>query len=159
PDRDTHNYWIEIGDDSTTPPFGQTPVYPTVTAVAGMNYVDLTNTNPKYTTRTFVRPTFMSFAGDPNFPAFAFFNDDPAVVAMQPGPAADTDNDGIPAAMLFRMPVGTINGVDYFAAVRVVDNGSALNAATAWSPSLKAQPDFLASGTPVQLRLAGDFFP
>jgi hypothetical protein len=48
--------------------------------------------------------------------------------------AADTDGDGIADAGLFRLPVGTINGITYYGAVRVVDNCAAVNAAIAWAP-------------------------
>jgi hypothetical protein len=48
--------------------------------------------------------------------------------------AADTDGDGIADAGLFRLPVGQLNGVTYYGAVRIVDNSAAVNAAIAWQP-------------------------
>jgi hypothetical protein len=46
-------------------------------------------------------------------------------------PAADSDGDGIPDSLLFRLPVGQIDGVTYVAAVRVLDGNSAVNVSTA----------------------------
>ena len=46
--------------------------------------------------------------------------------------AADADGDGIADAPLWRLPLGEINGVTYYAAVRVLDNNSTVNAAVAW---------------------------
>ena len=47
--------------------------------------------------------------------------------------AADADGDGIADSVYWAMPGGTINGVTYFAAVRVVDLGSTINVNTAWA--------------------------
>lgn len=68
--------------------------------------------------------------------------------------AADADGDGIADSGLFRLPIGAIGGVTYYAAVRIVDNGGAVNANVAWQPNPTV-------GTPAPPRpqLPGDFFP
>ena len=40
--------------------------------------------------------------------------------------------DGIADSGLWKVPVGPINGITYFAGVRVIDQNSAINASTAW---------------------------
>jgi len=47
--------------------------------------------------------------------------------------AADADGDGIADAGLFRLPSSPIDGITYYAAMRVIDNNSAINASTAWT--------------------------
>jgi hypothetical protein len=47
--------------------------------------------------------------------------------------AGDADGDGVADSGLFRLPVGTLNGVTYYAAVRIIDNAAAINATTAWT--------------------------
>ncbi len=47
--------------------------------------------------------------------------------------AGDADGDGIADSGLIKFPIGEINGVTYFYSVRITDNGSAINASTAWS--------------------------
>lgn len=64
--------------------------------------------------------------------------------------AADTDGDGIADSGLFKLL--TLDGVTYYAAVRIVDNAAAINANTAWT----FNPTADASTPPV---LPGDFFP
>jgi len=64
--------------------------------------------------------------------------------------AADTDGDGIADAGLWPLPIGAINGVTYYAAVRIIDNNSALNAAVAWKRN---------DETVHKKDLAGNFFP
>ncbi|HEV8605183.1 MAG TPA: hypothetical protein VGQ99_07440, partial [Tepidisphaeraceae bacterium] len=46
--------------------------------------------------------------------------------------AADADGDGIADSFLVRMPIGVINGVTYYYAVRIIDNAAAVNLNTAW---------------------------
>jgi len=46
--------------------------------------------------------------------------------------AADADGDGIADSFLVRMPIGTINGITYYYAVRIIDNAAAVNLNTAW---------------------------
>ena len=50
-------------------------------------------------------------------------------------PAADADGDGIADAGLWKIPVGTIDGVTYYAAFRIIDHNSAINVNTALSRS------------------------
>jgi hypothetical protein len=65
--------------------------------------------------------------------------------------AADTDGDGVADAGYFKLPIGAINGVTYYAAVRVIDNNAAVNVNTAgW-------PDSTTSDTAPFLM--GDYFP
>src|SRR5207248_2681596 len=61
--------------------------------------------------------------------------------------AADADGDGIADSGLFRLPMGEINGVTYYGAVRIIDDNSAVNAAVAFANN--------SAGT----GLWGDFFP
>ncbi len=61
--------------------------------------------------------------------------------------AASASGDGIADAGLWRIPIGELNGVTYFAAVRVLDNSSAINASVADARN------------PVTASLPGDFFP
>ena len=61
--------------------------------------------------------------------------------------AASASGDGIADSGLWRIPIGEINGVTYFAAVRVLDNNSTVNASVADTRNVTTgnQP--------------GDFFP
>jgi hypothetical protein len=63
--------------------------------------------------------------------------------------AADADGDGIADSGLFPLPVGTINGVTYFAAVRIVDNNSAINANTALSRNYEFSSTYTTTNTSV----------
>ena len=47
--------------------------------------------------------------------------------------AADADGDGIADSMLFRIPGGYVNGLTYYAGVRIIDNNAAINVNTARS--------------------------
>ncbi|HEV7301521.1 MAG TPA: helix-hairpin-helix domain-containing protein [Tepidisphaeraceae bacterium] len=47
--------------------------------------------------------------------------------------AGDADGDGIADSLLFRVPGPTANGKTYYGALRIIDNGSAVNVNTAWS--------------------------
>lgn len=60
--------------------------------------------------------------------------------------AADTDGDGIADAGLWPLNVGQSNGVTWFAAARIVDHNSAVNASVAWAPNRDG-------------KLPGQFFP
>src|SRR4051794_35605666 len=80
--------------------------------------------DPPYGDRLGVAPTFVTLPAGPggatrNFPALRL-----------PGGrvvlAADADGDGIADAGLIRMPIGQANGVTFYCAFRVLDNGSAL---------------------------------
>ena len=65
--------------------------------------------------------------------------------------AGDADGDGIADSGLFLLPVGQINGVTYYASVRIVDNAAAINVNTAWSHHV----DYDFSGNPI---LSAGFF-
>jgi len=81
-------------------------------------------------TRTFPAAQFI----DPANPAVFL---DPFTGLAPVGPAktfflaADADGDGITDSVLFQITQGPVNGVSYFAAVRIIDNNSALNVKTA----------------------------
>lgn len=47
--------------------------------------------------------------------------------------AGDADADGIADGGMFRIPIGELNGVGYYASVRIIDNNSTINASIAWS--------------------------
>jgi hypothetical protein len=47
--------------------------------------------------------------------------------------AGDADGDGIADSLLFRVPGMSIDGLTWYAGVRIIDNNSAINANTAWS--------------------------
>lgn len=66
--------------------------------------------------------------------------DDP--MAGQVPLAADADADGIADAGLFELPVGQVNGVRYYAAVRVIDNSAAVNASVAWQLMTTGDPEY-----------------
>lgn len=46
--------------------------------------------------------------------------------------AADADGDGIADAGLYRLTLTSVDGVHYYAAIRIIDNNSAININTAW---------------------------
>ena len=87
-------------------------------------------------------PGAMTLPGGAVVPAWV---DNPANVARSIL-AADADGDGIADAGLVKLPMGAINGVTYYAAVRIVDNAAAVNASVAtWQNTTGPLP--------------GDFFP
>jgi hypothetical protein len=59
--------------------------------------------------------------------------------------AGDADGDGIADGPLSRIKVGRLNGLDYFATVRVVDEGSAVNLNAAWFPEAATAQNWLPS--------------
>lgn len=62
--------------------------------------------------------------------------------------AADVDGDGTADAALFKLPIGTLDGITYYAATRIVDNCAAIN------PNLAFMPNSGGGSLP-----PGDFFP
>jgi hypothetical protein len=100
----------------------------------------------RYLRRTDMRPTFLSLIdadGTPrSSPAFDTTNGlamydagDGTPYTPKPGSAivaADTDGDGIADAGLWRLPISQQGGITWYAAVRIIDNNSALNVNTAW---------------------------
>ncbi|MCC7349908.1 MAG: helix-hairpin-helix domain-containing protein [Phycisphaerales bacterium] len=76
-----------------------------------------------------------------NWPAIWMMDATGSVIAGTPATgflAADADGDGIADSGYFKLPIGQVNGATWFAAVRIIDDNSAINAATAWS----SQGDF-----------------
>lgn len=91
-----------------------------------------------------LQPNFMfpyGTADGRSFPAFAM---PPAVGGTRMVLAGDADGDGVADSGLFRFPVGEIDGVTYYGAIRIIDNNSAINVNTAWSSST----DFGFGGVP-----------
>jgi hypothetical protein len=143
-------YWPSI----TYPLLGSAPGTATFEA-PGRIPVTLTAAKREY---RFI-PTTGSFAGNPNWPMIQAWWYNPATpgweqVPNSPFPGADTDGDGIADAGLFKLPVGELNGVSYYVAVRIIDHGSAVNLSTAW----KINDDAINVGTP-DFQVPGDFFP
>ena len=87
------------------------------------------------------------------YPALQMMSD--TIPARPVGPpilAGDADGDGIADSGLVKLPIGTINGVTYYYAVRIIDNGAAVNASVAWTPNQY-------TGAPAFQGMPGDFFP
>jgi DNA uptake protein ComE-like DNA-binding protein len=85
--------------------------------------------------------------GGQTFPAMAVYDSTTAGYLLPTAPgfaavtsptptwflAADADGDGIADSGLWKLPVSPINGITYYAAVRIVDNNAAFNVNTAIS--------------------------
>ncbi len=97
-----------------------------------------------YTARTEMCPGTIT-VGTTTYPALT----QAGVVGATTYLAADADGDGIADSGLFPLPVGTINGVTYFAAVRIVDNNSAINANTALSRNYEFSSTYNTTNTSV----------
>ena len=96
-----------------------------------------------YSTTTNLVPDYIQVtnsSGKVTYPAFV----DPATGVKYL--AASASGDGIADAGLWRLPLGELNGITYYAAVRVLDNGSALNMS-------------IAEQRNPSRTLPGDFFP
>ena len=78
--------------------------------------------------------------GSPNGP--------PPSMVSPPLLAVDVDGDGIADAALFKLPIGTLDGITYYAATRIVDNCAAIN------PNVAYMPNTGSGSIP-----PGDFFP
>jgi hypothetical protein len=65
----------------------------------------------------------------------------PAITGDDFIPGADADGDGIADSGLWKLPVGTINGITYYAGARIIDNNSAINVNTALARSADFQGD------------------
>ena len=79
-------------------------------------------TGSTYGDHNFITPTSVPINGQ-NYPAFQInFGPNAGKIFL----AADADGDGIADAGLYRLPIGQLNGVTYYAAMRIVDNNSAI---------------------------------
>lgn len=85
------------------------------------------------------------------YPAFRFYRagdptaNPPILDGFQTTLAASASGNGVADSFLWRLPMGEINGVTYYAAVRVIDNNAAINLNTAGSSLY----DFDAYGNPL----------
>ena len=91
-----------------------------------------------YSNRLFLRPGSFTAAGGTLLPTLRTPGNGSLSYV-----AGDADGDGIADGGLVKIPVGRIAGLTYYAVVRVVDNGSAVNVNTAGSRSM----DFAGNGT------------
>jgi hypothetical protein len=100
-----------------------TPYWPAGTAI-------------RYSLRNGIVPGATTATVDGQFqPAFLNIPDPSSPGAFLTVMAADTDADGIADAGLFKLPVGTLDGITYYAAVRIIDNCAAINASIATRPN------------------------
>lgn len=89
------------------------------------------NGNPAtYVTRTNLQPTYVPVQSGNTAVLYPALYDP---VTSYTYLAADADGDGVADTGLFRLPVGEINGVTYYAGVRIIDNAAAVNASVAWT--------------------------
>jgi hypothetical protein len=145
------NFISELPSLNNNPPF-ETPYSNTAgTGIPfptppGNVYLNRSQMTPYYLP---VQVTDSSGTHTVNYPALEFqvANPNPLPPSTYLALAGDADGDGIADCALFRLPVGQINGVTYYAGVRVIDNAAALNAAIAWTPNPTTSP------------LPGNFFP
>jgi Helix-hairpin-helix motif len=77
-------------------------------------------------------PTYLKLSNGYDIPALTYTNP-PANTVLNTFAAADADGDGIADSFLFRIPGMSLDGLTWFAGVRIIDNNSAINANTAWS--------------------------
>jgi hypothetical protein len=54
--------------------------------------------------------------------------------------AASAAGDGVADSGMFKLPIGPVNNITYYAAIRVIDNNSAVNVSTAWTSSTDPVP-------------------
>ncbi|HVT88228.1 MAG TPA: hypothetical protein VHD56_05205 [Tepidisphaeraceae bacterium] len=76
-------------------------------------------------------PNWVRMQDGTNLPAWFVLED--AGVPAHYVLAGDADGDGVADSGLFKLPVGEIDGVTYYGAVRIIDNNSAVNVNTAYS--------------------------
>jgi hypothetical protein len=83
------------------------------------------------------------------YPAFRVIvpniaNNDPTHYAPIPGGpylAGDATGMGVADCALVRLTASPVQGVDFYAGARVIDNGAAFNLNTAWSPTMDLDPN------------------
>ncbi|HEX4797455.1 MAG TPA: hypothetical protein VH370_26915 [Humisphaera sp.] len=162
PDQDSGNNgnWYSVSDDpfldtrtGNTGVMGGTlnagtPCWPAVSSplIPGLQALDLSNlANPLYTaSRNVVIPDFIG-----NLPALWVydFNSGKMIKVL----AASASGDGIADSLIWPLHSGEVNGLEYFAAYRVIDGSSALNLNTGGS----AYFDYDGSGNPYTPTAAG----
>ena len=144
--------WQDLGVFDLNTPFdpGNPPVWPAISRVLppDTRFTDIEGRAPDFTERGGISPVSKQLVpGGPYYPAFEFYPAGrPAGAPPAQVLAADTDGDGIADAAYFRLPVGRLNGLDYYAAIRIVDNNAAANASTAFGnldPSVANFPSSL----------------
>ncbi|HET6248030.1 MAG TPA: hypothetical protein VFE47_10065 [Tepidisphaeraceae bacterium] len=125
--------WSAVSAPLATQCFFEDPRYPTVPVG------DTVSPRPAGV-RTLVSPTYTTFGGK-NYPALMYVSalNNKYETAL----AASASGNGIADAFLWRLPIGTIDGITYYAAVRIIDNNSQINVNTANSQSY----DFNYDGT------------
>jgi len=154
----SHYFWSRISHPLTTETDAAGPIRsffedPTYVPKAGDPLI------LRFRHDTQLEPTSIPIGGVP-MPAFQIkigngFSQDPYTAL-----AADADGDGIADSFLVRMPIGTINGLTYYYAVRIVDNAAAINLNTAWGDQVKMQSGSIASGNrlfPTSINLENQF--
>jgi hypothetical protein len=122
----------------------------------------MSNGNALQLSKSAMMPTFYPFKGQ-NLPGLQPVFADGKL--GQKFMAADADGDGVADALLFRLPISSVRGVTYYGAIRVVDNGAALNVNTARTPDYEVGrilvPDPAATQEPFskiyEVSLAGVF--
>jgi hypothetical protein len=98
-------------------------------------------------------PTTTVVAGQ-TVPALRIVQRTSPTTVIHPGfYAADADGDGIADSLLWRMPVGQIEGQTWFMAVRVIDHNSAVNVNTAFTQNYTGTPEPLPGAFPSHLDL------
>lgn len=134
------------------PIYDNTPCWPAISAPvsSGVPAVSLANPlSPVFfnasASRWLVQPTFVTINGK-DYPAFRTF--DPVALANGQNPfpvymAASASGDGIADSWMWPVFAGDINGVNYYASVRIIDGNSAINLNTANSTYY----DFNGAGT------------
>ena len=144
----------EIEPDDDSPPYTalNVPVWPAVSRVLppDTQFEDLFGQAPPWTERVVASPAVLP-AADPKYPALRFYH--PLTNRIETVVAGDADGDGVADSFLYRLPVGRLNGLDYFVAIRIVDDNAAINASTALAPLV---PDAAAVARfPSSVSLAG----
>jgi hypothetical protein len=92
-------------------------------------------------TQTVTGSAANSTPGNPLTPTFATISYPDGTSATYPAftfgtytyLAGDADGDGIADCGMFKLPIGQVNGITYYAGVRIIDNNSAVNVNTAMS--------------------------
>ncbi|MFI5379362.1 MAG: hypothetical protein ACHRHE_08695, partial [Tepidisphaerales bacterium] len=120
-------YWLDCGAS------GDAPVWPGVSRISSgsLSSDPLQPALPPFAVRSMMFPTSLNIGGR-SYPALRFYH--PGTDRMETALAADTDGDGIADCPLTPVPLGSIHGVTFFYGLRVIDNGSAINASVAWEP-------------------------